>query len=374
MHSYLKSYQLFCPGPVNVHPEVERASVEFALCHREEEFSELLDHTRALALEVAGIKDVTSFSAVVVTGSGTAGNEAVLSSAVPRDGRVLVLANGEFGERLAHISAVYHPNTVTQRHEWGAPIDLARLEETLSEHRFDLVVMVHHETSTGFLNPAAEVGALCHRHQTRFFVDAVSSYSADLLDLEAAHVSYMTTSSGKAIGAYPGLALVIARRDAVDELKSYPVRNHYLNLARHFSFAEERSQTPNTPALPLILAFNRALELARDEGVEGRHARLDQLAEYVRAHLLSRGFELDQPRGPRSVVLTNVKLPSIISFEELRQSLRARGFVIYGGKGPLADQVFQISTISHVGLEEIDRFFESLDEVMKSYMISLEAL
>ncbi|MCB9734267.1 MAG: alanine--glyoxylate aminotransferase family protein [Deltaproteobacteria bacterium] len=363
MGDYRTSFKLLCPGPVNVHPEIARALTAYEICHREEEFEALLAATRRNALAVAGA-DAAVYSALVVTGSGTAGNEAVLASAVAPDQTVVVLSNGEFGTRLAQISSVYN-DTVHLEHAWGEPLDLHRLSEVLHERGdIGLVAVVHHETSTGVLNPVEAIGELCALHGVRLFVDMVSSYSADPVDLSSGAITFMTTSSGKAIAAYPGLALVIARRDALEALGDLPVKNHYLSLYRHHRFAEDHEQTPNTPAVPLVMALNRALELALEEGVEARRKRLAGLAAYVRAAVRERGLSLYVEDQPLSSVLTSVRLPEGVAFEPLRRALREWGFVIYGGKGPLTGQIVQISTISDLDTDVIDAFFAALDEVM----------
>ncbi|MFT7581504.1 MAG: 2-aminoethylphosphonate-pyruvate transaminase, partial [Myxococcota bacterium] len=305
------------------------------------------------------------YGAVVVTGSGTAGNEAVLSSVVGPDETVLVLTNGEFGERLANISKIYN-DTVVIEHAWGEPLDLERLVTELHGRSVGLVAMVHHETSTGVLNPVEAIGELCELHGVRLFADMVSSYSADPVDLSSGAITFMTTSSGKAIAAYPGLALVIGRRDAFEALASLPVTNHYLSLYRHYVFAEEKRQTPNTPAVPLILALNKALELALAEGRDGRMRRLAKLANHVRRSAKDRGLSLLIEDQPLSNVLTSIRVPAGIAFEPLRNALREWGFVIYGGKGPLTGQIVQISTISDVDTALLDRFFAALDMVLAS--------
>jgi len=332
----------------------------------------LLRAIRSNALAVAGLSD--AYSVVVLTGSGSSGNEAVLSSAVSPGEKVLALASGEFGQRLGEISRIYNPDTQVQTHGWGEAIDLVRLEETLRSQRIDWVTMVHHETSTGVLNPVAAVGALCKRYGARLFVDAVSSFSADPLDMEAANITFMSTSSGKAIGTYPGLALVFGRREAFCALEHQPVRNYYLSLWRHYTFMEEKAQTPTTPAVPLFLALNRALELVLAEGVDARYGRHAALASYVRRELRLRGLTLFGESLVMSNAVTSVCLPEGVDFEALRQMLRQDGYVIYGGKGPLANKIIQISTIGYLDRAVLDGFFVAFDRAIGTLLGEQESL
>ncbi|MBI4616527.1 MAG: alanine--glyoxylate aminotransferase family protein [Planctomycetes bacterium] len=360
MEDFERSYCLLCPGPVNVRPEVACALTAYEFCHREEEFSALLSSLEEKLLAVAGVRRPELWAAVLVTGSGTAANEAVLSS-VPAPGeRVLVLANGEFGERLAAISRIHNPGTECLAQPWGQPLDLARVEAHLAAHRVGLVAMVHHETSTGMKNPVETVGRLAARHGARLFVDGVSSFSADPLDLDASGVTFLSSSAGKALGAYPGLSFVLAPHEAFRSLAGREPRSRYLDLRRHYEFARDRSQTPHTPAIPLFLALHRALELVLEEGVSERHRRLASLATQARRRIAELGLAVLVPPADASSVLTSVVLPGGVSFERLRTALRERGFVIYGGKGPLEGRIVQISTVGDVGPDRFDLFFDSL--------------
>ncbi|MDX9721593.1 MAG: aminotransferase class V-fold PLP-dependent enzyme, partial [Myxococcota bacterium] len=321
----MTSYRLLCPGPVNVRHEVAQALTEAEICHREEEFSSLLQQIRQNVLLVAGLRQPERYTSVVITGSGSSANEAVLSSAVRADERVLVIASGEFGQRLGHISSIYNPQTRVLRHEWGTDIDLEEVERAIRDFEPHLVAMVHHETSTGLLNPIHEVGELCQRHHARFYVDAVSSFSADRIDIEGCNITFLGTSSGKALGTYPGLSVVIGLRSAFEEIAHFPVRNYYLHLDRYFRFAEDHSQTPMTPAVPLFLALNRALELVVEEGIASRLQHHESLAQLVRAGLKARGLRMLREDTRLSNAVSSVFLPNGVAFEALRQGLRERG-------------------------------------------------
>jgi 2-aminoethylphosphonate-pyruvate transaminase len=361
---FRRSFHLLCPGPVNVDPRVAQALTAFAFGHREEEFEALLDVLRERIVQVATL-DPKRYTSVVLTGSGTAANESVLASAPGLGRAVVVLTNGEFGERLARISTVHNPGTVVVEHAWAQPLDLAKVEETLAIHRPSLVAMVHHETSSGLLNPVAAVGALARKYGAQLFVDGVSSFSADPIDLDAAGVTFMSTSSGKAIGSFPGLSMVIGTHEAFRGLGHRPTRSHYLDLHRFYEFAEIHRQTPNTPAVPLMLALNEALGLALEEGVRERMQRLQGLAHRVRARARELGLAtLLEASVPQSSVLTSILLPDDVDFEAFRQALRVHGFVIYGGKGPFSGKMFQVSTIGEVDGDLIDAFFEVVREAI----------
>ncbi|MDH5490718.1 MAG: aminotransferase class V-fold PLP-dependent enzyme [Myxococcales bacterium] len=363
--SYQRTHHLLAPGPVNVARNVADALTLADICHREDEFEHLLVSVTGRLLEVAAL-DPSRYAAVVITGSGTAANEAVLSSVVERGGAVVALSNGEFGERLADISKAHCEVTFHIEHGWGAPLELERLERVLAANEISLVTMVHHETSSGMLNPVAEVGAICARHGVRLHVDAVSSFGSDRIDMEACGITFMTSSAGKALASYPGLSVVFGAHSAFAGLV-HRARTRYLDLGRHYRMAQERHQTPNTPAVPLFMALDQALANILAEGMEARAERLAALQAHLRDRLGGLGLEpLLGADVPQSNVLTTVQLPEEISYEALRLSLRARGFVVYGGKGPFEGRVFQVSAIGAIDEAILDAFFVALGESLET--------
>lgn len=357
VEDYKKHYSLLCPGPINVSQRVLSAMQAYEIGHREAEFSALLKQIRCNLLTVAGL-DPQKYSCVIITGSGSAGNEAVLSSALKPTDQVLSLSNGEFGRRLGDIAEIYCTKLMRQEQPWASTLDLVQLESTLQSTRIDWITMVHHETSTGELQPVAEVGALCAKYGTKLFVDAVSSFMADPIDLSACNVNFMTSSSGKALGMPPGLALVIGKKEDFETLSQIPPRNYYLNLARHYAYHEQHAQTPNTPAIHLFIALNEALLQILEEGVQNRFAHQSAKAQMLRAGLAACGLELYRPEAKLSNAVSSVRLPPQTNFEALRETLRAHQYVIYSGKGPLLGKIAQISTMGAIDDALINQFID----------------
>ena len=249
------------------------------------------------------------------------------------------------------------------KHEWGQDIDLHRLSLVLAEHPRAMVAMVHHETSTGLLNPITDTGRLCKKFGAPFFVDAVSSFSADPLDMKQSGITYLSTSSGKALACYPGLSVVIARDEDLRKCADIPPRNHYLNLYRYYLSNATCRQTPNTPATPLVASLARSLSQIFEEGVEPRRRRLTSMANYLRQEFAARG--LYRPPGkPQSMILTNFSLPAGFTFTDIQKPLLERGFVIYDAKGPLKNHYFQVGTIGNITIEDLNRFFQNFDRIL----------
>jgi len=361
----MNKYLLFTPGPVNVAKNVRMAICKDDICHRESDFDCLLQSVENKLLKLFEIKNIADYRAVVITGSGTAANESILSSVVG-DRNILILSNGEFGERLFNISKVHNKNTFLLEFPWGERLDLERIEAYLKEHEIDIVAMVHHETSSGMLNPLGKVGALSKANNSMFIVDCVSSAGAEVIDMEKCHIAYCSSSSSKAIGSYSGLSFVVGKTEEFKKLKNLPVKSTYLNLYKFYHFIETFSQTPNTPAVPLFYALEQALINILNEGVSNRHADIKHKANLLRQGMLNIGLKFLIDQKDMCSVLTTVNIPYHIDMDILRQKLREKSIIIYEGKGCFKNRVFQVGNIGELTFVEIQFFLESLREVLQT--------
>jgi 2-aminoethylphosphonate-pyruvate transaminase len=353
--------QLFCPGPVHAATNVKRAVISREIGHREEEFSVLLRSLNEKAMALFGVT-AREYHPVFLTGSGTAANEAVLSSIVGTR-KILVLSNGEFGNRLYETSLLHNPQTRLLSFEWTQEMDLSVLRAELAANPVDIIAMVHHETSTGMLNPVREIGKLAAKTGAILFVDAVSSAASDPLDLARCNVAFCSTSGGKAIGARPGVSIVVGRHKEYAKLAAIPARTVYLNLHKFYTYSVSVNQTPNTPAVYLLYGLECALANILEEGLEHRFAALAERASFMRQELGRMGLQFVIPQERMSSMLTTVALPEGIEFAALRSGLNERGYVIYGGKGPLQGRAFQVATIGELSARQIRTFVRVLRQV-----------
>lgn len=356
-------HNLYCPGPVNTHPSVKRAVAENEIGHREPEFSVLLRSIQEKLLALYKVSEEVGYHAVVVTGSGTAANETVLSSVVGKQ-NILILANGEFGERLYDVSSLHNPETTHKLDfGWSQNIDVAAVEQYLQTHDIDIVAMVHHETSTGMLNPIKEIGVLTHRLGKQFMIDTVSSAGAEIIDLAECHVTFCTGSASKAICSLPGVAYVIGQVAAFERLANIPPRTMYLNLYKFYTYSVKYRQTPNTPAVQSFFAFEQALANLLHKGIEQTNAELQARADYLRSQLAKVGFTFLIPVEQMSSLLTTVNLPKQLAWEKLQGELKQRNIVIYGGKGPFSGKIFQVANIGEISHKDLAMFVKILEKV-----------
>ena len=346
---------LLNPGPVTLTERVRRSLLQPDLCHREGEFFDLQDEARARLLATYALSP-DEWSAVLITGSGTAAVESMVASLVPENGRVLTVENGVYGERIAQICAqhrIAHDRIIGP---WLSALDptaiAARLEAAPSQARFTHLAVVHHETTTGRLNDLGPLIRLCREHGLSLLVDGVSSFGAEAVDFAEDRLAAVAGTANKCLHAVPGVSFVIVRRTALEPAAS---RGYYLDLGRLARLQSERN-TPFTPAVHAYYALVEALrEFSEAGGRTARHGHYARLAEQVRAGLGALGIAPAIPPGESSVVLRAYRLPAGTAYEALHDALKAEGFVIYAGQGELSKRLFRISTMGNVGATDIER-------------------
>jgi 2-aminoethylphosphonate-pyruvate transaminase len=359
--------RLFCPGPVHVAKNVRRAAAlrSNEIGHREPEFEVLFRSVTSKLLELFGQKDDTAYQAVILTGSGTAANESILSSIVPKGERILVVSNGEFGTRLATISQYHNENTKHLCFEWAEKIDLKKLEAEIQSEKPYCLAVVHHETSTGMLNPITAIGNLCKRYGIVYLVDTVSSSGAEIIDVKKSNISFCSGSSSKAIGSLPGLSFVVGSRVEFEKLSDIPPRSSYLHLYNFYLCARTSSQTPNTPAVQLFFSLEKALENILAEGMDVHHTVLQERARYMRSKLKELGFSFLINEADMSCVLTTVLSLTEFHPSVMREKMRKKNIIIYSGKGPLQHSAFQIATIGEVSHSDLDFLVANLKKTLQ---------
>ncbi len=340
---------LFTPGPLTTSPEVKRAMLR-DLGSRDAEFVATVRNVRDRLLRVAGVDQAAGYEAILMQGSGTFGLEAVVSSAVPDDGKLLVAINGAYGRRIAQIAEIHGITVVRVASREDRPIDPARIEQALARDAvITHVAVVHCETTTGLLNPVAEIGAAVRQHRRSLIVDAMSSFGAVPLDLTGAGAVYVVSSANKCIEGVPGFSFVIAQREALLACEGR-ARTLSLDLHDQWRGLENSGQFRFTPPTHTVLAFAEALaQLDREGGVAGRAARYRQNHERLMAGMTALGFTPYLRPADQSFIITSFHFPADqrFDFDEFYANLAARGYVIYPGKVSDAD-CFRIGTIGQL--------------------------
>lgn len=355
---------LLNPGPVNISERVRRALLRPDICHREDDFSRLMAAIRSRLLQAFAPQGFTS---VLVTGSGTAALEAAVSSSV-EDGRaMLVVANGVYGERIAKMARTHGIRVVEAASEWTASPDLGRIERHLKEDAaVQVVAMVHHETTTGLINPVAQVGRLARANGKSFLVDSISGLGGEQLDLDSSCIDLCAGTANKCIQGVPGISFVLARNEEMARLQTLSPRSVYLHLASNWA-AQEKGEPLFTPAVHVAYAFNEALAELLEEGVSSRIARYRSAVALLRAGFERLGLSFLLPAALRSNSITALNLPAGLSYDKLHDRLKAEGFVIYAGQGALSAKIFRVANMGDVSLDEYQEFLAALEQSLSPH-------
>jgi 2-aminoethylphosphonate-pyruvate transaminase len=346
---------LLNPGPVNVSPRVTAALGRGDLCHREPECAALLERIRSRLLECFATCD--GFGAVLLTGSGTAAVEAAVSSVCSERGRLVVVCNGVYGERMAAMATAARIPVSRVEGTWTAPPDIDVVETALRAPDVEAVAVVHHETTTGLINPVAEIARRARALGKLVLVDAVSGLAGDALDVGGADL--VVGTGGKCIQAFPGIAFVLVRQEVMARLATYPRRSLYLSLGTYTA-----NPMPFTPAVQVAYALDEALAELLEETVAGRIARYAAAAALLRAGFAQLGLECVLPPGLRSNTITSLRFPPGRGYAELHDALKARGYVIYEGQGWFAQEAFRVANMGALRRADLEGFLLAFGEVL----------
>lgn len=353
---------LLCPGPVSTSARVKAALAGVDLSHRDRAFVDVLGRAVARLGRVAG---VTDHEVLLVGGGATAATEAALATFVGHEERLLVISNGAFGERIAEMAQCLGIHMSHLRYDWGETIVLEQVMGLLdADPKIKAVAMVHHETSIGRINPVNELGRLLAPRHVRYFVDVVSSLGAEDVDVTRMRASVVIGSANKCLHGVAGVAFVITRHELWQETEHVRPRSMYLDLRRYRSAFDATGQTPFTPPVSAVVALEAALHELEDQGgPAARRAHYQALNARLRAGLLGMGLKL-RFDGPGSAVsLTVAQLPPGLTFDSFYTDLRARGFLVYKGKGPVSHDCFLVANMGDVTVATIDKFLDTVAEI-----------
>jgi len=358
---------LFAPGPVMSSGRVKKAALAPDICHRRTIFEKQYSEIRTNLLKIFQATN-DEFTTVVVSGSGTASNETVLSSVMPNYKKVLLISNGEFGNRLKQITNCYKLGLNLLEFNWGEYPDLEKIEnELINDKDISLISMVFHETSTGMINPVHEVGKLAQKYNKMYHVDAISAVGGENVNVKRDNIDFCTGVPNKAVGGQPGVSFICVRRSRVKQIEDIPRRNIYLNLQHHIKKAKEDNQTPNTPSVVMFLTLNEVLKVLLEEGMEETIKRYQENASIIRKGLKDLGLELllKEERFMSNTV-TSTFLPMHIRVRDFINEMEDQGYVLYPGKGSLLEKnLFQIANMGQIYPKDCERIVKVIGKVLK---------
>ncbi len=357
---------LLNPGPVNVSERVRQALLRPDICHRELEFYELLHRVQGKLLKAFVPGAESEYVAVLLTGSGTAAVESAIMSCLPTGKRMLVINNGVYGERISNMIGLHRLGVSEFKLDWHVKPDPERLRLALRQHpEIHAVAMVHHETTTGLINPIKEIADVVDSQNRVFVVDSVSGLGGEKIDIPGSHIYMVAGTAGKCIQGFPGVSFVLLRKGFLDRMRGYPKRSWYLHLT-HYVDDQGNGTIPFTPAVQVYYAFEEALDELLEEGVAQRIARYKKASTRIRERMAQLGVKALLPAESQSNTITAFHLPAGLSYATLHDRLKERGFVIYAGQGQLETKIFRIANMGALSLQQIDDFLSAFEQVLES--------
>jgi 2-aminoethylphosphonate-pyruvate transaminase len=357
---------LLNPGPVNVSERVRHALLRPDICHRESEFAELLHGIQAKLLKAFVPGAESDYAAAVITGSGTSAVECALMSSIPHGKRLLIINNGVYGERLSQIVGLHRLGVSELKYEWTLPPDPERLRLALRQHpEVHGVAMVHHETTTGLLNPVKAIAEVVDSQNRVFIVDAVSALAGETIDIAGSHIYMAAGTAGKCIQGFPGVSFVLVRKGFLERMRAYPKRSWYLHLT-HYVDDKGQGTVPFTPAVQVFYAFDEALNELLEEGVSKRIQRYRKMAVLIRERMAKLGIKPVLPSDRQSSTITAYYLPEGLPYQALHDRLKERGYVIYAGQGNLEHKIFRVANMGAVTEAQFAGFLDAFEACVRT--------
>ena len=359
---------LLTPGPLTT-----SLSVKQAMLHdygsRDATFIDL--NARILERLVAIVNGVGTHVSVPLQGSGTFVVEAMIGNFVPADGKLLVLINGAYGQRIAKICDYYGRNYLVQETAEDVPVDTAALDAMLDADRdISHVVVVHCETTSGILNPIKEVSQIVARHGRSLLIDSMSAFGA--LPLDAAEIEFdaVVASSNKCLEGAPGMGFCVARESALEKTQGNSP-SLVLDLYDQWRAMQKNRQWRFTPPTHVLLAFDQALtEYEAEGGVAGRGGRYRANCDLLVSGMREMGFTTLLPDELQAPIIITFHMPPNpeFDFDAFYDGLKEQGYVIYPGKLTVANS-FRMGCIGRLDQQHMQGALDAVRNMLDRFGI-----
>jgi aspartate aminotransferase-like enzyme len=357
--------KLFTAGPVACFPEVLEVMKLQMLSHRSAEYREL---HRDTVKRLADFLEAKKATVLLIPSSGTGFMEASIRNAVTPKGKVLVTIIGEFGHRYKEAVERNGRIPVVLEKPLGKPVLPEELDDALKKNPdVEAVTITYNETSTGVLNPLKELAKVARERGKLVFVDAVSAMGAAEIKVDEWGLDLVFSSSQKAFGVPPGLAMAAVSEEIFERAKKIPERGLYFDLLEIREVLLEQWSTPTTPPIPQIAGLNAVLRIVEKMGGKESWLRMyAERAEKIRRGVLELGLQLFAEPGYYSPTITVVYNPPGIKGPVIYEEMRKRGIEIARGYGKVKDITFRIGHMGYITDEDIKLLFDTLREVLIS--------
>ena len=351
------------PGPTNVPNRVINAMLTPMINHRSDDFRKLYKDIVSKTQKVFE----TENDIVVLTTSGTGAVETSVVNLIKKDDVVIIPVNGEFSTRLADLIDNYGGKTIRINSPYGKNPPIEKIQEAFEKNsKVKALYVVYNETSTGTtLRYLSKLGDICKAHGAFFVVDAVSILGGDELPVDKWNVDICFTATQKALAAPPGIAPISISKEAKKYMLENPPASQYLNLKRYFKYYNDSFETPFTPAISLFYAYQEALNIILEEGIQNRIERHRKCANAFYSGLEALGFTPFADANSRSNVVIAVNYLPGIDDKRFRELISSKFKVLLaGGFGELKGKVFRVGCMGEVSSYHVMRTLSAISSSM----------
>jgi len=358
---------LMGPGPSCVHPEVYKALSRFTLGHLDPHFIKIMDQIQVLLQKLLNTNNRLT---IPISGTGSAGMETCFVNLIEPEDKVLILINGVFGKRMREVATRLGADIGSIEFEWGTPIDPKQVKEKLVSNSYNLIAMVHAETSTGVKNPVEEISHIIRNTESLFLVDAVTSLGGIEVRVDDWGIDALYSGSQKCLSVPPGLAPVSFSEKALLKIKNRKTRvpNWYLDMSLIGEYwqKDHKRAYHHTAPINMLYALYQALLLFFEEGAEKVFQRHAECHNKLKAGLEELGLKLYVEDKYRLPMLNAVSIPEGIDEAEVRKKLRLEHKIeIGGGLGPLEGKIWRIGLMGYTAqTENVEKFLAALKSVL----------
>ena len=360
----MKAYKLLTPGPLTTSEGVKQAML-FDHCTWDDEYKSITMKIRERLLEIGQVSG-EQYTAVLMQGSGTFGVEAVLTSSVGDGDKLLIVANGAYGIRMAQIAdyaGLHYRLYEVKDSEIPSAEAVAKLLE--QDKEITHVSMVHCETTSGILNDLESIAKTVKKYGKTFLVDAMSSFGGIEIPMAELGIDFLISSANKCIQGVPGFSFILCRKEALQKCRG-KAKSLSLDLYGQWETMDRDGKWRFTSPTHVVLAFAKALEELREEGgVPARNRRYCESNRYLRERMEKMGFRtyISEHQSP---IITSFLYPedSHFSFSKMYLYIKERGYAIYPGKVTEAD-TFRIGNIGDIDKEDMERLCDIIGEFLE---------
>jgi aspartate aminotransferase-like enzyme len=356
--------RFFNPGPVWVRPQVLQALGGPMMSHRSAAFSDLYGRILEKLPKVFRTAGQAHTLATSATGVWEAG---LVSCAT---GPVLACCNGSFSDKWGEMSQRLGLDTTILKAEWGKPILADDVKKALAEKKYQIVTVVHNETSVGTISDLAAIAKVVHENSDALlFADVVTSLAATRVEADEWGLDLAVCGSQKALALPPGIAVFSVSEKALAAARQKKFRGIYLDLLDVEAFGKKK-QNPTTPSLPLLYALDVQLDHILAEGMEARWARHHSMLAAVEAWAPKAGFRFLPGEGAHSPSVSSLFPPEGVGAEDLNKAMKAAGWVPGAGYGKFKSSNIRIGHMGDVDVASVENVLAAYDEAARKILAS----